>query len=276
MTGSTQIVGIVLVRNEDRFVSRALTNIAGFCDRILVADHCSTDATPDRIREAAVRHPHVEYHRIRSTPESHEMIRPFAGTKTWVFAVDGDEIYDPGRLTELRRRIVVGEFDRFRQLYGNVLNCSELDEKRLEARGYLAPPCRTMTKLFNFGALQDWEGPCPQRTHGGRIVFAEGYDASMNCDLHHQYTWEESPFRCLHTVFLRRSSADSEASHSARMNVTERRGRGIISRLVAPLRGLVNKPQESTYKYEKYRRGQLVSKDVSVFFPHKAMVGSMT
>ena len=34
----TSIVAILLVRNEDRFLERVLRNIAGFCDRLIVAD----------------------------------------------------------------------------------------------------------------------------------------------------------------------------------------------------------------------------------------------
>jgi hypothetical protein len=36
-----QIVGLVLVRNEDIHVGRAVANITAFCDRILLADHRS-------------------------------------------------------------------------------------------------------------------------------------------------------------------------------------------------------------------------------------------
>jgi hypothetical protein len=45
------VVGISLVRNEDRFVRRALLNAAAFCDRLLVADHGSADRTPAILAE---------------------------------------------------------------------------------------------------------------------------------------------------------------------------------------------------------------------------------
>ena len=38
-----QIVAIMLVRNEDKFLRRAALNILGFCDRIFIADHQSQD-----------------------------------------------------------------------------------------------------------------------------------------------------------------------------------------------------------------------------------------
>lgn len=262
-----QIVGLSLVRNEDRFITRVLENVAGFCDRLIVVDHESTDQTPERVRAVAQRHPHLEYRRIRQAPESHAIIRPLAGTATWIFAVDGDEIYEPDRLSRLRERIKRGELHVFRQVYGHVLNVRELDETTHIARGYLAPPCRSMTKLFNFQAIRDWEGPCPQRLHGGRIVFADGYDATMNAEFHRQFSWEDSPFRCLHTVFLRRSSLDAGDEPGARMNVTERHGRGIVRRMLGGLRRTWGQGEQSRYKLDKYRRGDLVTKDVSSFFP---------
>ena len=41
-----QIVGVVLVRNEDLRVGQAVKNVAAFCDRIILADHGSSDGTP--------------------------------------------------------------------------------------------------------------------------------------------------------------------------------------------------------------------------------------
>ena len=39
------IIGVCLVKDEDIYIHRALTNIYGFCDRILVLDNNSTDKT---------------------------------------------------------------------------------------------------------------------------------------------------------------------------------------------------------------------------------------
>jgi len=40
-----KIVGICLVRNEERFLDLILNNIIDFCDQILIADNKSTDHT---------------------------------------------------------------------------------------------------------------------------------------------------------------------------------------------------------------------------------------
>src|SRR5207302_4606979 len=86
------------------------------------------------------------------------------------------------------------------------------------AEGHLAPPCRSMTKLYNFKAITDWPG-CTQRLHGGEPQFRKGYDSLQRRNLHCEYGWEESFFRCLHLCFLRRSTIDSNTL--VRPNVTE-------------------------------------------------------
>src|SRR5688572_8109899 len=102
----------MLVRNEDRFLRRAALNILGFCDRILIADHQSQDATPEICEELAKQSPKFEIYRIRDPRESHEMLVPLANTNTWVFGVDGDEIYDPTGLEKVRGRLQANEWQR--------------------------------------------------------------------------------------------------------------------------------------------------------------------
>ena len=141
---SMQIVAICLVHNEDIFLDRVVRNISAVCDRILIADHQSTDGTARIGQEWQSRLASVTYRRIRLPSESHEMIRPFANTRTWVFPVDGDEIYDPAGLERMRTSIMSGACDAHRQVYGNVLHCTSLDMTCKTASGYLAPPSRSM------------------------------------------------------------------------------------------------------------------------------------
>ena len=259
-----RIVGISLVRNEDLFLDRVLTNAVVFCDSLIIADHGSRDGTAAIGRRWAAAEERVEYRRLRKAEESHDLVRPYAGTPTWIFAVDGDEIYDPSGLVRLREAILRGDYDRYRQIYGHALHCDELDLERKLACGYLSPPCRTVTKLYNFGALRDWEGPCPERLHGGKIVFREGYDASANCNLHREMDWEESPFRCLHAVFLRRSSLDAPGGE-ARLNISEINSRGLLSRAAAGVGRALGNRSSSSYKDEKYRREPRVCRDATPF-----------
>jgi Glycosyl transferase family 2 len=260
-----RIVGIVLVRNEDVYVEQAVRNVVGFCDRILVADHGSQDRTWEIVQGLAARYATIECRRIRKTGESHTWIQPYAGTRTWVFGVDGDEIYDPAGLARFRETLLGGELDRWWVVFGNVLNCMAIDRERREATGYLAPPCRSMTKLYNFHAITRWDGPCLERLHGGTPVFRAGFDASLRLDLHEQASWDESAYRCLHTCFLRRSSRDQGGGD--RPNIMELAARGVLERLGLGFARRPSPDAPGSYKREKYMRGELVCKDASAFFP---------
>ena len=54
--------------------------MAEFCDRILVADHMSTDHTPELLRELSRELDHVEVRRIAHSAKSHDLIENLAGT----------------------------------------------------------------------------------------------------------------------------------------------------------------------------------------------------
>ena len=114
--------------------------------------------------------------------------------------VDGDEVYDPTGLKRFRKCLLEGHFDDQWALFGNVVNCVELDSKRKKAIGYLSPPSRSMTKLFNFSALESWHGPC-ERLHGGEKQFRVGFGESQRFSVNEHNMWHESPFRCLHLLF---------------------------------------------------------------------------
>lgn len=260
-----RIVGIVLVRNEDRFIERALRNALDFCDAIHVADHQSTDRTPEILAALAAESPKIEVHRIRKPRESNALLEPYVGTPTWIFGLDGDEIYDPAGLGKLRDDLFAGQYDPWWVVFGNVLNCDEIDLERRTASGYLAPPCRSMTKLYNFRMLRALDLTAPQRLHShrGRDVFHEPYHALLRYDLYKETAWDEASFRCLHACFLPRSSDQRVAG--PRENVSES---------LQPLRRLKNlanrvlgRQAASDYKREKYLRGPRVTVDATPFFP---------
>lgn len=265
MTGTKQIVGICMVCNEDRFLEAAVRNALALCDRVLIADHASRDRTSEIARAWEKRDARVNCSSIRSPAESHEMLRPYLNTPTWIFGVDGDEVYDPSGLARLRAELLGGRYDRYRQIYGHVLHCTELDSKAGTARGFLAPPSRSMTKLYNFNALRDWTGPNPERLHGGTPVFNPGFDESMDLRLHETIHWNDSPFRCLHMVFLSRSSLDGP--DRVRLNVAEKNNLRGLARLRFKVQRTFGREPDSDYKYEKYRRGPETEVDAHPFFP---------
>src|SRR5262249_1323681 len=148
-----RIVGVVLVHNDDLYVERAIRNVAAFCDRIHAFDHVSTDRTADVLRSLAQEFDHLDVRRTHHAADSHETLEQYAGTRTWIFGVDGDELYDPERLRDFRVELLGGAFDAAFKVASNVLNCVEVDTDARRATGYLSPPSRSITKLYNYGAI---------------------------------------------------------------------------------------------------------------------------
>ena len=268
-----QVVGISLVRNEDRFVRRALLNVAGVCDRILVADHMSTDGTRNILRELERELDHLQVQRVRHSAESHALIEPFAGTDTWILSVDGDELYDPKALPRFRGELEEGRHADVFRVRPAGLHCDDLDESGKRASGYLSPPSRPLVGALNFAAISSWTGVRHERLHGGDIVFRPGFGWDRWRHLGDDRGWEASPFRDLHVCFVRRSSSDPEVvPPTGRPNLGEtrafRRGAlGPVERMLrrALRRSPVQRREASEWKAEKYRRGERVIVDAAPF-----------
>jgi glycosyltransferase involved in cell wall biosynthesis len=264
------IVGIALVRNEDLFIERAIRNTVDFCDLLIIADHGSTDGTTPILRRLAAEYPDkIQFVRIQDARESHFLVNGYANSRTWGFAVDGDEIYDPEGLALFREELLSGKYDTTWQVFGNVLNCVSADATTGQAAGYLAPPCRSMTKLFNFNAIESWDGAVTHVFANGTIKFKPGYDASLRLNLHEKLSWEEAKFRCLHLCFMHRSSLDSGQA-VARRNVSESLHSGPVLWAKKLVSWLTRRPLESDWKRAKYARGPLTAVDARSFFPQPA------
>jgi len=268
-TLETKIVGIVLVQNEEFYIGRVLWNIKDFCDRIIIADHRSIDSTTKIAQHFCAEHTGAEYHTISHPSISHDLIKPFAGKNVWVFGVDGDELYDPEGLAELRRRILNGDHDHWWMILGNALNCTYLNVEKRKASGYLAPPCRSMTKLYNFNAIEKWDGPCPERLHGGSIKFKKEFNLEMRFYLYKVTRWEDSVFRCLHLCFLPRSSGEKpqEGQLSVRKNIADQNSETILQKILFYVRRTLGVQEISPLKIGKYMRGTLVHIDIDPFLP---------
>lgn len=268
MTETSRIVAICLVRNEEKFLGVVLANILEFCDHIFIADNCSTDRTGEIARQWAIDHKKVTVKSIAHPKESHEIVQPFVNTSTWVFAVDGDEIYDPAGLARLRTGLLEGTYDNYWRIIGNVFNCVELDIDGKLAKGYLSPPSRSITKLYNFHAIEDWSGVTGERLHGGEIVFKKGYRETVCLRLHEELDWEKSFFRCLHLCFIARSSKDSKPKNgvTTRWNLAEQQSRGVLVLLLARVFRRLGISLTSQWKLERYGRGRLVTKNIAGFF----------
>ena len=266
-----RIVGSVLVRNEDVFVERAIRNVAEFCDRIFAFDHMSEDGTWDILRRLAAELDHLEVRRSPRSSDSHGPLEQFTGKKVWALGVDGDELFDPQGLARLREPLLAGEHDDVFRLKAHVLNCEELDAERRTASGYMAPPSRPVTKLFNLGAVDAWPGSS-QRLHDGHPRFRPGSHWESMRYLSETTSWSDDPLRCLHMCFLTRSSLDDDAE--TRRNLTEsglrdRSWIGSVKRMLrppaVPARATELHRSGSDWKREWYARGERVSVDSSPF-----------
>lgn len=269
-----QIVGSIQVRNEDIYIEQVVSNVVDFCDRIIISDHRSTDHTFEICHRFSERYSKVELISIQTPREAAVAIEPFFGTNTWIFGVDGDEIYDPAGLQTMRRHLLDGTFSKDWCLFGNVLNVTSLNRRQNTASGYLAPPSRPMTKLYNFSIIEGWDN-CPERLLGDEIRFKPGFNAKLRKYLHLELAWEDSYFRCLHMPFMRRSSQERIRVARTRPNPDEinrinlekkawKRLMRMIQVWALPFLGV-------DWKSRKYRQGPLVEKEVSPFFRDRGL-----
>jgi hypothetical protein len=259
----TQIVGSVLVRNEDVFVEQSIRNVAGFCDRIHAVEHVSTDRTWEILRTLAGELDHLDVRRSRNSATAHRLLAQYAGTATWVLGVDGDELYDSAGLARFREELLDGRHGDVFRIKAHVLNCDELDVEARTASGWLAPPSRPITKLFNFGAVESWtESPDPLQA--GDVVFKPGQNWESRKDLADRTTWESDPLRCLHVCFLPRSSRDAGR---ARLNLDEsgKYDRGPVGTLKRLVRPRQRGPEGNNWKRDWYARGERVTVDATPF-----------
>jgi glycosyltransferase involved in cell wall biosynthesis len=258
----TRIVGIALVRDEDRFVERAIRSVFRFCDELILVDHRSRDRTPEILERLAAESPiPAEVHHVRDPSTSHDLIKDHAGSNVWVFGVDGDELYDPAGLAQFREQLLADEFSDDWLVRANMLHCIELDEGRGLATGYLSPPAPSVSKLFNFARIEAWDGDNPERLHDPSGLVFKPEAEPRKRELNREHSWEESPFRALHLCFLRRSSR--QLIGGARLNIPDRLApRRAPVRALRALREAVGRPPAGSFK-DHYRVGELVTLDVS-------------
>jgi glycosyltransferase involved in cell wall biosynthesis len=260
----TRIVGSILVRNEDVFVGRAVLNILDFCDEILVQDHQSADRTREILDDLARRFSKIKVETVSHPHASSVAIEHLADTPAWIFGVDGDEIYDPAGLARMRRELLSGMYDDWWAVFGNVLHCTSVDMAAARATGYLTPPSKSMTKLYNYRMLRRVDPKARLRLAGRNDIFHDPAMRLRRLNLHERHPWEEGWFRCLHTCFVPRSTLD-EPCATARDNVSD--NFNWLRRWKNRVRRVLGLSAETPYKLEKYRRGEPVTLHVPEFFP---------
>jgi len=259
----TRIVGVALLRNEDRFVAWSLLNVVDFCDAVMVLDNGSTDRTRAIVDAIAARWPHVQVQTVADAYDTHRFVAPLAGSDAWVLGVDGDEIYDREGLARLRPAILAGDYDTWWKIHGHTLHAVRADFAAGVAEGYAPPAARSITKLYNFRAISSWEQGRHERLHGKNMVFRPGWRADSLLETWREADWDTTPLRCLHLCFFPRSS-QPEAAAVARSNPAEIMKR---RRLLRRLRDAVLGPLAPRKNYKKmhYQAGPLCAVSLAGF-----------
>lgn len=259
-----------MIRNEEFFIERVLKNIEGICDEIIVLEHKSEDDTLEIVQRFAKDNPKIRIVRIESPVDAigTPVIQALMGSPTWVFSVDGDEIYDPQGLGRLRKELLSGTYQDMWSIRGHYLHCVDLDLKRMTAKGYLGPPSKEVTKIRNFSLVKTWRPDGRNTLFQSRdIVYRdESYIDPLRTEsrgramvrpdkcyrVYKDFSWEDTYLRCLHLRFIKRSRVDDvDRDLFPRRNSSDwARGR----------------PKDTR---ERFRVGPLVTKDVRSFFSLK-------
>lgn len=100
------IVCVMRVKNEERWIGAALSEAVKVCDRILVLDDGSTDHTPEICRSF----PQVQYRYyqrpLEEVRDRHELLQwALKNRADWIFSLDGDEVLEDGAADTIRREI---------------------------------------------------------------------------------------------------------------------------------------------------------------------------
>ncbi len=216
----TSIVGVCLVRNEEYFVAWALSNVAKFCDHILVMDNNSTDLTAEILRNIANQHSHVEIIQVPDAYDTHNILQGYFGTDAWMLKVDGDEIYDLNGLEKFRTDLLSDgpQYKMQRGISSMMVHVVSIDFETGQFTGYTVWGERPQGGfILNCNAVKSWSGK-NERMHATNPVWHPEYQTDL-WHVNEDQLWKEADFRCLHMCFWPRSTQDQcQDSHSKFMS----------------------------------------------------------
>ena len=255
---ATKILGISILRNEEAYCALAIENAMALCDTLLILENNSTDRTHEICTKMTNRFQgRVQMETIDDLSLSHEFVRCHAGKDTWIFGVDGDEIYDPRGLAMLRMKVLAGEYQhlwRVRAHYFNIAALEQWDSAHIDmilAAGWMAPPGHPVSKFYNMSVIDDW--PMDE----GRAIFqpkTKDWKSTKKkpgvYDVFSDLAWQGSFFRCLHLRFIPRTSGEMDADL-----------------ILGPRHNMSVKLRENAeVSRGAYRKGPMLIEDVSEFF----------
>lgn len=104
-----EMIGLMRVKNEARWIRRCVESMFPLCDRVLVMDDHSTDGTPDIC--AAIPGVTVlpsPFEGLNETRDKNWLLENVEQGE-WVLMIDGDEMLAPGAADAIRAGMAVGE-----------------------------------------------------------------------------------------------------------------------------------------------------------------------
>jgi len=250
-----KIIGFCFVKNEDIYIEQVLKNIIDFCDEVTVVDNHSTDNTLSIVKKYMKKYSKIKLEHIDDIRLSQIYIEKFAGQNKWLFGVDGDELYDPIGLKQLRPEILRGKYQKVWMLRGFFFHLMDLDMKNKMGKGYLAPPSKDPNKLYNLSLLRSWKNDnglspayhCQTHVFRNSKYYSGHYPKKQK--LYKKFKWDNCPLRCVHTRMLKRSSSENyKNSINPRINISD-----------------LIKDKKYNFR-EKYRIGKKYRKNLEVFF----------
>lgn len=230
----SKIVVISLFKNEEVFLKQALHNIVEFADEIILIDNESVDASQKIAIKFGSENDHVQYIIEPNAHDTNKYLEEYVGTDTWVLGVDGDELYNPQQLNELRDLIEAGTFADNNRIIGHTINPLFKSKNSSAFMCTQSPEARSIVKLYNFQHIT--KVPKGERLHG-----EYEWSHQNTLDLTKEPI-EKSILTCCHMCFFRRSPLDTEVPRSAP------EGHG------GPM-----------YKVANYKRGSLHEHDLSYY-----------
>lgn len=254
-----KIVGICLIKNEDLYIEMIIKNILDFCDEIIVLENHSHDETYKIVKNLSIQYPKIKLIQINDPLDTHRFIEPYVGTDTWVFRVDGDELYDSKGLSILRNELLAGKYRDWWVITSSTIHVEDINNKT-RACGYEG----RMSALSNFSLLVSWNEKKSERLHGVHKVYKNTFDKkNMKLIINGTENFETSYVRCLHLCFVLRSSLSNK---SKKRNPSERK------HWVSLMFNLFKNIKKGTflkgisYKDHAYRIGSKRCVDISSFF----------
>ena len=211
------IVGIVLVRNEDVFLEQAIRNVAAFCDRIHAVDHVSTDGTwevlraLDRELRPSRRAPRAACRRLaqaRRAIRGHchvglrcrrrRALRPRSVSRAFARSCSAARTATSSRLPRTCSTASSSTGRRGRR-------------PAISRRPHARSRSSTTSPRSSPGAATGPSGCTAGRSCSATVTTRARVD-----NIGERLPWEETPLRCLHACFLRRSTQEPRAHGRAR------------------------------------------------------------